>query len=165
MVTWTTYGSWLQGDKRRYVKNGQTLPGNIELEKICQRLKQKSTVILNRDERKIVEQTILKEAEKIGQTIQALAVCSNHVHIVIQPCSESIEQIVSRYKNVAMFALRKYGRDGRIWTRGFDKRFCFNQKELDRKIEYVCKHTENRPPTAGVGANHTNHAPHRRGGG
>ncbi len=23
MVTWATYGSWLQGDKRGYVKNGK----------------------------------------------------------------------------------------------------------------------------------------------
>lgn len=24
MLTWTTYGTWLQGDKRRYVKDGET---------------------------------------------------------------------------------------------------------------------------------------------
>jgi hypothetical protein len=31
MVTWTTYGSWLQGDKRGYVKNGTILPANDKL--------------------------------------------------------------------------------------------------------------------------------------
>jgi len=25
MITWTTYGSWLQGDKRGYVKDGKIL--------------------------------------------------------------------------------------------------------------------------------------------
>ena len=140
MVTWTTYGTWLQGNKKGYVKNGQILPGDENLEEICRNLQQKETVILNQDERKIIEQTILKEAERIGQTIKALAVCSNHIHIAALVCNESIEQIVSRYKNAAMFALHKNGRKGRIWTHSFDKRFCFNQEELDQKIEYIQKH-------------------------
>jgi len=25
MVTWTTYGTWLQGDRRGYVRDGQVL--------------------------------------------------------------------------------------------------------------------------------------------
>ena len=33
MLTWTTYGSWLQGDKRGYVKNGEILGSNPELYK------------------------------------------------------------------------------------------------------------------------------------
>ena len=28
MITWTTYGTWLQGDNRGYVKNGKILPAN-----------------------------------------------------------------------------------------------------------------------------------------
>jgi REP element-mobilizing transposase RayT len=157
MITWTTYGTWLQGDKRGYVKNGQIVPGDLKIEENCKKLQEGTTVTLNQKERKIAAQTILKEAEKIGQAIKALTVCNNHVHIVAQPCCESIEQIVSRYKNVAMFALYKCGRKGRIWTHGFDKRFCFNQEELARKIKYVQKHQKKvislMPPTAGVGAN------------
>ena len=34
MVTWTTYGSWLQGDKRGYVKDGQILGGNYNLKTV-----------------------------------------------------------------------------------------------------------------------------------
>jgi len=33
MATWTTYGSWLQGSKKGYVKNGTILPANADLEK------------------------------------------------------------------------------------------------------------------------------------
>jgi hypothetical protein len=32
MLTWTAYGSWLQGDRRKYVKNGQILDPNPSLE-------------------------------------------------------------------------------------------------------------------------------------
>ena len=82
-----------------------------------------------------------KEAEKIHHKIIALAVCSNHVHLVAKPCGQSIEQIVSRYKNIAMFALRKNDRaSSRIWTRGFDKRFCFTEQDLETRTNYVNSH-------------------------
>jgi len=92
------------------------------------------------EERQIVRGTILSEAQGIGQTITAVAVCANHVHILAEPCGQPIEQIVSRYKNKAMFELRKLGRNGRIWTRGFDKRFCFSEADLQNKTNYVNKH-------------------------
>ncbi len=142
MVTWTTYGTWLQGDERGYVKKGKTLQGDKNIKEICQRLQKQSAVILNKQEKKTVQQAILRESEKIGQTIKALAVCTNHLHLVAKPSRESIEKVVSRYKNAAMFALNKSGRKSRIWTRGFDKRFCFTEKELTRRIEYVRRHSE-----------------------
>ncbi len=140
MVTWTTYGTWHQGDERGYVKKGKILPGNGKVREICQKLQRQPVVILDEEERKIVQQAILNESEKIGQTIRALVVCTNHLHLVAEPCRESIEKIVSRYKNVAMFALYKLGRIGRIWTRGFDKRFCFSEAQLAARMNYVEKH-------------------------
>jgi REP element-mobilizing transposase RayT len=141
-VTWTTYGTWLQGDKRGYVKGGKTLTGDEKIKEICQKLQKQPTVILNKVEKETVQQAILTEAEKGGQTIKALVVCTNHVHLIAKPCCESIEKIVSRYKNVAMFALYNLGRKGRIWSHGFDKRFCFTEDELTRRIEYVRRHSQ-----------------------
>ena len=140
MVTWTTYGTWLQGDKRGYVKGGEILRGDENIKGICQRLQKLPAVILNEEEKQTAQEAILTESEKIAQTIKALAVCTNHVHLVAEPCRESIEKIVSRYKNAAMFALYKFGRNGRIWTHGFDKRFCFTEDELTARINYVRKH-------------------------
>jgi len=140
MVTWTTYGSWLQGDKRGYVKHGKTLPGSQQILLANRRLQTTRTVKLNPDQRFVVRKAILDEAKRIGQTIEAISVCEHHVHIVALPCQESIQQIVSRYKNASMFALCKDARVGRIWTRGFDKRFCFTEEDLKRRIDYVRKH-------------------------
>jgi len=140
MLTWTTYGSWLQGDKRGYVKDGRTLRGDKELVTLCENLQKNHTVKLRHNEKDIVCRAILDEAERIGQTIEALAVCSNHVHLVSRYFPEPIGCTVSRFKNVATTALRKHGRAGRVWTRGFDKRFCFDQEDLIRRIQYVNNH-------------------------
>ncbi|MFB0524407.1 MAG: hypothetical protein ACETVZ_02635 [Phycisphaerae bacterium] len=140
MVTWTTYGSWLQGDNRGYVKDGKILPGNQQILLANRRLQRSETIKLNPEQRAIVHQAILDEAKRIVQKIDAIAVCEHHVHIVARPCQESIPQIVSRYKNVAMFALCKNAQIGRVWTRGFDKRFCFTEEDLKHRIDYVSKH-------------------------
>lgn len=140
MVTWTTYGSWLPGNERGYVRDGKTMSGDPRIVKTSRERQKSPTVKLNSRQKAIVQQAILHEAERIGQTIEALAVCTNHVHLVARPSQASIEATVSRYKNVAMFALRKESHVGRIWTRGFDKRFCFDQKSLKQRIEYVKRH-------------------------
>jgi REP element-mobilizing transposase RayT len=140
MVTWTTYGSWPQGDERGYVKHGKIMPGNPKILQACRRFQKSPSVKLDSEAKAIVRQAILYEANRIGHTIEALIVCTNHVHLVAHPCQESIELIVSRYKNIAMFALRKHSQVGRVWTHGFDKRFCFSQDDLNRKVEYVKKH-------------------------
>ncbi len=140
MVTWTTYGTWLQGDKRGYVRDGETLLEDAGLEKANKELQKYGIVRLKIAQKKTVEDAILKEAERIGQKILALAVCSNHVHLVVGKQNESIESAVSRYKNVATCALKKTGLVKRIWTRGFDKQFCFDDGELEAKIRYVQRH-------------------------
>jgi REP element-mobilizing transposase RayT len=140
MVTWTTYGTWLPGDKRGYVRQGKIMPGDPKILKASQSLQKAATVTLDSEQKAIIRRAILQEAQKIGHTIEALAVCTNHIHLVARPCEKSIESIVSRYKNVAMFSLYKDGLVRKIWTRGFDKRFCFNEKSMKQRIEYVKRH-------------------------
>jgi REP element-mobilizing transposase RayT len=142
MVTWTTYGTWLQGDKRGYVKDGRILEGDQTLLELCKALQKGQTVKLTEREKEIVRRAILSESQRIGQNLKALAVCANHLHIAARPCDKSIERIVSMYKSVATRVLRSVGRSGPIWTAGFDKRFCFTEADLARKIEYIQNHND-----------------------
>ena len=142
LVTWTTYGTWVQGDKREYVKNGKILPGDSELEKANKRRQLKNAVKLNRGQKEIVKRAILERAKMIGQEVLAIAVRSNHVHIVVNRIDKTIEEVVAGYKRVATKVLNDRGFEGRVWTTGFDKRFCFDEKELGSKITYVKKHNE-----------------------
>ncbi|HEW78471.1 MAG TPA: hypothetical protein ENH34_00675 [Phycisphaerales bacterium] len=142
MLTWTTYGSWLPGDERGYVEDGKILSGN---EKVLRRNRERQkslSVKLNSKEKQIVKKTILSEAEKIGQHIEALVVCSNHVHILVRPHKESLEETVSRYKSVTTRVLWGNGRIGRIWTKGYDKRFCFPEDDIKKRTLYIKNHTD-----------------------
>lgn len=140
MLIWTTYGSWLQGDNRGYVKDGKILEKNDSLRKENIKKLKAGMVQLTHQEQKIVREAILNKAQTLGQKIYSMAVCSNHVHIVAERISESIEMVVSHYKNAARIALRANGFVAKVWTRGFDKRFCFNQQQLKSRIEYVQAH-------------------------
>ena len=146
MLTWTTYGTWLQGDERGFVKNGQILPGNKGLEKFNSEIQKYEAVKLNSQQQKVVEQGIVEKADTIGQKIFALAVCSNHVHIVLENIIEPVGKIASCYKNAGRMALRTGGFNKRLWTRGFDKRFCFNINDLNRRTQYVIKHENSISP-------------------
>ena len=142
MATWTTYGTWLQGNKRGYVKNGTILEANAELEEFNRKSLKHDKMKIPRSLRIIVKNSILKEAEEIGQKIYAIAVCSNHVHIVVESISKRCGYSVGRFKRAATKALRKYGCKDKVWTKGFDKRYCYNEQELEKKIKYVQRHED-----------------------
>jgi len=142
MATWTTYGTWLQGSKKGYVKNGITIKANPELEKSNKELLKHDKIKIPKSLRIIVKNAILKEAEEIGQKVYAIAVCSNHVHIVIESIGKRCGYSVGRFKKAATKILRKYGFNDKVWTKGFDKRYCYNEQELEKKIKYVQRHED-----------------------
>ena len=142
MATWTTYGTWLQGDKKGYVKNGTTLEANPELEKSNEELLKHNKIKIPKGLRNTVKNAIHKEAEEIGQKVYAIAVCSNHVHIVAESIGKRCGYSIGRFKKAATKALRKCGFADTVWTKGFDKRYCYHQHELKTKIEYVQRHEE-----------------------
>jgi REP element-mobilizing transposase RayT len=142
IATWTTYGTWLQGDKRGYVKNGITLGVNAQLEKSNKQLLKHEKIIIPKNLRKTVENSILKEAKQIGQKVYAIAVCSNHVHIVVGNTDGRCGYSIGRFKRAATKALRECGFVSKVWTKGYDKRYCYNQNELETRIKYVQRHDD-----------------------
>jgi len=140
MVTFTTYGTWLQGDERGWVKNGIIYEENMELRKANEGQMKVVPVKLGRKEKEIVREAIRKKAKAIGEKIFAMSVWSNHVHIVAGYSGRPIEETVRIYKNTASAALKESKFKGRIWTNGYDKRFCFDESSLAERIKYVNEH-------------------------
>jgi len=142
MLTWTTYGSWLPGDERGYVADGEVLPGQVVILERNRKRQKSPTVKLNAKEKEIVKETVLGEAKKIGHKLEALTVCSNHVHLLARPYTQSIEEVVGRYKSLTTRALWQEGCRGRIWSKGYDKRFCFTEEDITARAEYIENHND-----------------------
>jgi len=140
MVTWTTYGTWLQGDARGYVKDGEIRGENVALKIDCAKKLKCRPTRLDRNERMIVRDAILAASRRFRQEIRAIAVRSNHVHVVAEYVDVPIGMVVGTYKNAARVGLRKQGFEGRVWTRGYDRQFCFDQAAFKARITYVAKH-------------------------
>jgi hypothetical protein len=129
MVTFTTYGTWLQGEKKGFVKDGEVRGENIALKKSNIENLRETAVRLGRKEKEIVREAIIEAAKRFKQKILAIAVYSNHVHIVCEYVDVPIDVVTGYYKNAGRVALQERGFEGRVWTNGYDKRFCFNEKE------------------------------------
>ena len=140
MLTWTTYGTWLQGDRRGYVKNAEVLAVNEGLYKANQQQMKFEPVRLSAKQQSIVMDTILGVAVKSGQKVFALAVAGNHLHLLVEPAGEPFGCVVSRYKNTVRKAIEADGFASHLWTRGFDKRYCNSTEELICRIRYIGRH-------------------------
>src|SRR5262245_12166180 len=79
-----TYGTWLPGDDRGWVKEyqGFQLP-DWKTEHEARRNLTEPPVMLDDEERRIVQSTIREHCEIRGWHLFALAVRTNHVHIVV----------------------------------------------------------------------------------
>jgi len=128
MLTWTAYGNWLQGDKRKYVKNGQILAPNPSLENKNKENMKYPKVSLTTSQRKIIEIAFIEESAELNQNIHAIAVGRSHIHLVTDCNFISASSAVSHYKNAARLAIESKGFVGRLWTKGFSVRYCFDEK-------------------------------------
>ncbi|MFA5424163.1 MAG: transposase [Phycisphaerae bacterium] len=140
LLTWTTYGTWLQGNKKGYVKNGVIFKPNTPLANTNKQKLKKDPVVLTPVQREIIETAIRIRAGEIGQKIYAVAVCSDHIHLVVDYTTKDLGLIVRHYKTASLKAMRDKGFTGPLWTKGFDKRYCFDEKTLRSRISYVNKH-------------------------
>lgn len=140
MLTWTTYGTWLQGNDRGYVQEGETLSQNKGLILANKLSQAQGSVRLSKKQRQLVREAILKEAILRKQNVYTLAVKPTHIHIVLQNTAQPIGNMVAYYKKAGRLAIKAVGHAGKLWTRGYDKRFCFDEASLEARIKYVQGH-------------------------
>ena len=93
-------------------------------------------------EKDAVRQAIQDEAEKRRVRLHAVAVYSNHTHVVVGNGDYSIEDVVRQFKQAGTVALKGCGMSGKVWTKKYDNRFCFDEKSLQARIAYVSRHDD-----------------------
>ena len=92
MITWTTYGTWLQGDERTYVKNGKIRLPNRGLTEANRKAQLQDAVLLTKAQQNVVRGAIVQQAKTQGHRIHALAVNATHVHVVAEYANQPISQ-------------------------------------------------------------------------
>ena len=147
-ITWTTYGTWLPGDVRGWVQWGEwgIKPPDSERERKAREHMVESAVVLTKDQRAIVELTIIDHCRIRGWTLHAVNARSNHIHLVVTAdrdadevrdqlkawCSRKLSDAAGLVGTVA----KKAGR--RHWfTEGGDNERIDNEEYLANAIAYV----------------------------
>jgi len=130
----------LQGDRRKYVKNGKILDPNPSLENKNKENMKYPKVPLTAAQRKVIEKAIIEESVGLNQKIYVIAIRKSHIHLVTDCNYISASSAVSHYKNAARLAMESNGFVGRLWTKGFSVRYCFDENQLNAVIKYVNRH-------------------------
>jgi hypothetical protein len=138
MYTMTTYGTWLRGDRRGWIDDGILMPPDPDLEHSDRQRMAHDVFLFDVAElQRIGNMVGASLNERLSQRILALAVQTWHVHFVVVASPHSHADIVRCAKEAVRYGLRP-GRP--IWTDKYDKRFCFDVKSLQRRVEYVERH-------------------------
>jgi len=140
MLTVTTYGTWLRGDRRGWVDDGKILPADPDLESADRSRMKYPPYLFSRDRRYDIG-TFIGESliARLELSIHALHVGTWHAHIVVGATHHHISEVAKCAKDAVRYGLRA-GRP--IWTADFDNRFCFDIRAVLARIRYVERHNE-----------------------
>ncbi len=146
--TWTTYGTWLSGDTRGWVKKNHNgiQPPDRWLERQSRARMIEGAVELTTDQRTLVEETIRQHCTVRNWSLRAVNARTNHVHVVVtadrEPdvvmnqfkawCSRLLSDAAGLTKSVATKAGRRHW-----FTEGGDKQIVNDETHLRNAIKYV----------------------------
>ena len=149
-LTWTTYRTWLRGDKRGWVeeKKGHQQPDE-ELHK-RQRLLE-TPCVLDSAQRQIVEQTIRDHCHIRGWESYAVNCRTNHVHVVVAAFLNP-DNVMEYFKSWCTRRLKEQQAQSapkliarqRWWTEGGSTRYLNDETGLEAAVLYV-KEAQDRP--------------------
>jgi REP element-mobilizing transposase RayT len=145
LLTWTTYGTWLPGDARGWVNrhrnHGEVVDGpNPALEAHARSLMKRPCTILDKVQRECVEQAIRAACLQEGWHVHALAVRSNHVHVVVSAPDARPGKVMGIFKRQASKGLASAGMQPMghgFWTRYGSHRVLNSEQSLQGAVRYV----------------------------
>jgi hypothetical protein len=138
MVTSTTYGTWLRGDKRGWIDDGRLMPPLPWLE-ANDRTRMKHEPYLFEQHRLLDIGQMMGDSltARLRVSVLALHVARWHFHLVVAATRHELRDVVKCAKDAVRYGL-KAGRP--IWTADYDKRFCLELASVRNRIAYVERH-------------------------
>jgi len=134
-VTTTSFGSWLPGDLRGYVDNGQLFPARPHLESHIRRQTRQPMVVFSTHEQEALFQALVAAAAEFGYRLTDAVVEATHLHWIVGH-DDAVAVMVGRLKN----RMRQRLNRGRIWTADYCHRLLFKDEEIDQVRQYFMKH-------------------------
>ena len=155
-ITWTTYGSWLPGDARGWMKwkKGEQQSQPV-LEDWCKGRMKEKAVLLSPEQRLGVEDVIRKHSLHRGWELHAVSALSNHVHVAVTVVPKSgnqnyrvadgVKRVRDQFKANATRVLR-HGENRipneKVWTKGGDIQFIDTDDDLEQVVIYILEAQE-----------------------
>ena len=140
-ITWTVYGTYLQGDQRgwRRRRKGHQLPQPRLAQWRGERLKYQ-VVLLSPEQRVIVEEECRRHCDHRRWPLWEVSARSNHVHAVVTADGCSGKTVRDQLKANCTRALRErwivFG-ERPVWTVGGDWECINNADDLEAVCAYV----------------------------
>ncbi len=142
-LTWTTYGTWLPGDERGWVRKCRGFqisdPGK---ERAARERMTEPPCALDSEQRRLVEKTIRDHCRIRGWELYALNCRAKHVHVVVSAEVEP-ETVRDQLKAWCTRRLRELeqSRTGvrreKWWTQRGSQRYIGDEQSLEAVIRYV----------------------------
>lgn len=153
-LTWHTYGTWLHGDDAGSVDTEHNCFGSPRLapdpaafNEALHSLKD-PPLVLSRLSRTLVDKVMRDHCRIRKWDLRALAVRSNHVHVVIAAPTVKPELIVKQLKEWGTRKLREHrivGMSQHVWADHGSTIYLFEPGSLENAIRYVLEMQDDPP--------------------
>ena len=138
-ITWTTYGSWLPGDSRGWIKSGESgiQEPDENLCHVARSLMTQEPVLLDDSQRSLVDKTIREVVAFRKWALHALNVRTNHVHVVVTAARDP-ETVMAQLK---AWCSRRLGEASGIhrkwWTEHGSTKWINDDSYFASAVRYV----------------------------
>lgn len=135
-VTTTSYGTWLPGELRGYVRKGQQLPGDPKLLELSRKLLKRDPVHFSSIDRDRLFDALVNACAEFQYRLSDVSIESWHLHWIMFHGDEPIEIGVAQLKTRMRQALAR----GKVWTEGYCAEPLFDNAAVEQAQEYISRH-------------------------
>jgi len=145
LITFRWYGTWVHGDlrgsmdRKHNTYGAAKLAASVQLERSDLSQSKHSPIILNAEQRKIVENAVKGVCEHRKFLLRAINVRTNHAHSVVSALQKP-EPILDAFKSYSTRALRRAGLLSatiKPWSRHGSTIYLWKEGDVAKAIEYV----------------------------
>ena len=142
-ITWTVYGTFLQGDSRWWRnRNSGEQPPQPLLQQWHRKRLNHDVVLLGDEHRNVVETEVNHHCQRRGWKLWTVNARTNHGHVVVTATGYAADKVRDQLKANCTRGVREIDKqfiDRPVWTTKGDVVFVETESDLETVIEYVAE--------------------------